>query len=388
MMRALGPILAASAVGLLPFTVFSTFLVPIARDAHSDVAAVGALRGLGGLAALVVGAAAAPLLDRVPRLRAAALALTVLAIGGFVAASAEFAALVAFGVLAGAGLAILSPALTAAAADRFGDAPAAARAATLVTAMQSLTAMLAAPVVAGPALLWGWRGALVAISVLALVLAAVLACQRSAAPAPVAGRTGYLAAYRALAGLRPLWAVAFLRTAAFMGYLSYLAAFYDERFTLGPGRFALVWTLSGTAFFLANLMMGRVLARPEVPAVRWLRISLLIAAGAVIAIFATGILAVALISTALLGASHATAAACVVTLLVRAAPESRGAALGLNAAAMSSGTFAGAALGGIGLGLAGYPGAAAVFAVLTGAAVLVAGFAGKSPIRREPEPLP
>ncbi|NEC29116.1 MFS transporter, partial [Streptomyces sp. SID8111] len=67
MARALWPVLLASAVGLLPFTVFSTYLVPIADHAGSGVAAVGGLRGLGGLAALLAGTALAPLLDRVRR---------------------------------------------------------------------------------------------------------------------------------------------------------------------------------------------------------------------------------------------------------------------------------------------------------------------------------
>ncbi|MGH8791066.1 MAG: MFS transporter, partial [Stackebrandtia sp.] len=57
----LWPILAAASMGILPFTVFATFLVPIAEGAESDIATVGSLRGLGGLATLVVGVALAPL---------------------------------------------------------------------------------------------------------------------------------------------------------------------------------------------------------------------------------------------------------------------------------------------------------------------------------------
>ncbi|MET9971906.1 MFS transporter, partial [Streptomyces sp. NPDC006356] len=53
----------------------------------------------------------------------------------------------------------------------------------------------------------------------------------------------------------------------------------------------------------------------------------------------------------------------------------RGSALSLNAAGQSLGVFVGAALGGAGLGLAGYPGVAIVFGGLVvlalGAAVLV-----------------
>ncbi|OLM12279.1 hypothetical protein Ae505Ps2_2407c [Pseudonocardia sp. Ae505_Ps2] len=79
------PTLVASVVGLVPFTIFSTLLVPIAEQVASDVAVVGSLRGLGGIAALTVGVLVAPLLDRVPRGYAAALALTVLAASSLVA---------------------------------------------------------------------------------------------------------------------------------------------------------------------------------------------------------------------------------------------------------------------------------------------------------------
>ncbi|HWO66567.1 MAG TPA: MFS transporter, partial [Umezawaea sp.] len=259
MARALGPVLPASAVGLLPFTVFSTFLVPIAEEAGSGVAAMGGLRGLGGLAALAVGAAAAPLLDRLPKQHVAAVGLALLGLSSALGVTGHFVALVAFALLVGAGTSVLSPALAAMAADRFGDGPAAGRAATLVTATQSLTAMLAAPLVAAPALLWGWRGNLVAVAVVAFALAAVFLtrCRPVLAPRP---RIGYLETLRALGsvpGAGPLLAVALLRTAAFMGYLSYLAAYYDERFSLSPAVFALVWTLSGGSYFVGNLLAGR-----------------------------------------------------------------------------------------------------------------------------------
>ncbi|QFZ21727.1 MFS transporter [Saccharothrix syringae] len=374
MARSLGPVLVASAVNLLPFTVFSTFLVPIAAAIGGGVALVGGLRGLGGLAALVVGVALAPLLDRVPRTRTAAGGLVLLGVASLVGAVAEFAALVVFCLLVGIAMAVLGPALAAAAADRFGHGPAAGRAATLVTATQSLTAVLAAPVVALPALLWGWRGDLVAIAAVSVLLAVVLA-RRPGPPVEAGERVGYLAAFRALSGVRPLVVVALLRTAAFMGYLSYLAAFYDARFDLAPGPFALVWSLSGTSFFLGNLLAGRFAGAGRVPAERLLVVALVVASVAVVGIFFTHALWSALVLTAVLGACHATAAACLVTLLVRRAGDARGAALGVHAAAMSVGTFAGAALGGVGLGLAGFPGAAAVFGVITVLAVVVARYA-------------
>ncbi len=376
MARQLGQVLLAATMVLLPFTVLSTFLVPIARDTGGDIAVVGGLRGLGGLAALAVGAGLAPLLDRVARLRAASVGLAALGLGSVVGAVGEFAALVVFCLLVGVGMAVLSPALSAAAADRFGDGPAAWRAATLVSTTQALTAMLAAPLVAWPAQLWGWRGDLVVIGVLSSVLAVVFFVRPGAAPV-VREKSGYLASFRKLAGLRPVLVVALVRAAAFMGYLSYLAAFYDERFGLAPGEFALVWTLSGGSYFLGNLVAGRLLGAERVTARRTLLVSLTVALVAVVAVFFTHVLVIALVLTSVLAVSHSTVAACVMTLLVRHSGDARGAALSVNGAALSVGTFVGAALAGVGLGFAGYPGAAVVLGATT-----VVGLAAATMVRQ------
>ncbi|MEV0255775.1 MFS transporter [Streptomyces sp. NPDC050732] len=388
MARTLWPVLLASAVGLLPFTVFSTYLVPIADEAGSSVAAMGGLRGLGGLAALLVGTALAPLIDRVPKEWAAAGALAALGLTAALGAVGDFALLAVFCLLIGASTSVLNPALTAAAADRFGTGKAAGRAATLVTATQSMTAMLAAPVIALPALFWGWQGDLIGVTVVSLLLAVVFVArrrqQRETAGAEAAEdtpRLGYLASFKALAAVRgavPLLLIGFLRTAVFMGYLSYLAAFYEERFDLDAGLFAFVWTLSGAAFFVSNLLTGRTTnsAEPRVGTERLLAIGLVAALVSVVGFYFTHWLPLALAMTALHAASHAIVAACVVSLIVRRCGTTlRGSALSLNAAGQSLGVFVGAALGGAGLGLAGYPGTAAAFGTLVvvalGAAALV-----------------
>ncbi|MFJ4877188.1 MFS transporter [Streptomyces sp. NPDC088745] len=381
MTRLLWPFVLASAAGLVPFTVYGTFLVPIARAADGSVAALGQLRGLGGLAALAVGTALAPLIDRVRKEWAAAGGLAVLAVAAALGASGDVLLLAAFCLLVGAGTAVLNPALTAAAADRFDNDAAAGRAATLITATQSLTALLAAPLVALPALFWGWRGDLWAVAALTSALALYFLlrgrrARRAEVPAEAAARPGYLESFRllgALPGVVPLLLVALLRTAAFMGYLAYLAAYYDERFRLGPETFALVWTLSGTSFFLGNLCAGRLLSaeRRGLGGERLMAVALGVALCALVGVFLSRSLLVALPLTALLGAAHATVAACVTTLLVRRCGSLRGTALGVNAAGMSFGVFLGAGLGGVGLSLGGYPGAAAVLGALTLVALLL-----------------
>ncbi|AXE27458.1 MFS transporter [Streptomyces globosus] len=388
MTRVLWPFMLASAIGLVPFTVYSTFLVPMAEASGGGVAALGQLRGLGGLAALAVGTALAPLIDRVRRERAAAGGLAVLAVSAALGASGEFLLLAAFCLLVGAGTAVLNPALTAAAADRFDNDAAAGRAATLITATQSLTALLAAPLVALPALVWGWQGDLWAIAAIcaALALYFLLRGRRKTGTeaAEKTERPGYLESFRllgALPGVVPLILVALLRTAAFMGYLAYLAAFYDERFGLAPEPFAIVWTLSGTAFFLGNLLAGRLLSsgRATIPAERLMTLGLLVALAALVGVFFTRTLWLALPLTALVGAGHATVAACVTTLLVRRCGSLRGTALSVNAAGMSFGVFLGAGLGGVGLALGGFPGTAAALGGLTLVALVLARLAARSP---------
>ncbi|GAA3853862.1 hypothetical protein GCM10022243_19320 [Saccharothrix violaceirubra] len=368
MVRALAPVLLASAVSLLPYTVYGTFLVAIAHDTGGGIAAVGGLRGLGGLAALAVGALVAPLLDRLPRMRVAAIGLALIALGSLVGALAEFLALVVFSLVLGAGMAVLSPALGAAAADRFGGGPAAGRAATLVNAAQSATVMLAAPLVVAPALLWGWRGDLLALAVLALALAVWFLRDRTPPPGTDV-RLGYLASFRALVDLRPLLLVAFLRNATFMGYLSYLAALYD-RYHLSAGQFAAVWTLSGASFFAGNLTAGRLVGR-RVRADRLLTGSCVVVALGVTGIFFSPWVWSAAACSAVIAFTSSMAMASVVVLIVDRAPTGlRGAALGVNGAANSVGVFAGAAAGGVGLAVGGFPGMAAVFGTIGAVAVV------------------
>ncbi|MGW1373208.1 MFS transporter [Streptomyces sp. NPDC002446] len=377
MARALWPVLLASAVGLLPFTIFSTYLVPISKEAGTSVAAMGGLRGLGGLAALLVGTALAPFIDRVRKDRAAVGGLVALGASAALGASGDFLLIAVFCLLVGASTSVLNPALTAAAADRFGTGKAAGRAATLVTAVQSMTAMLAAPVVALPAVFWGWEGDLVAVTAVSLLLAVVFFARGRRKQADDTGnvqRLSYLASFKALGAVRgavPLLLISLLRTAVFMGYLSYLAAYYDDRFQLDPALFAFVWTLSGASFFVSNLLTGRITNadNPRVSTERMLAIGLFAALASVVGFYFTHWLPLALALTSLHAASHAIVAACAVSLLVRRCGSLRGSALSLNAAGQSLGVFVGAALGGAGLGLAGYPGVAAVFGALVVAAL-------------------
>jgi predicted MFS family arabinose efflux permease len=374
----LWPLLLASVVSLLPFTVYSTFLVPISAGADSDVAAVGALRGLGGVTSLAVGVAAAPLLERLAKRRVSALALAILAAGSLAALHGSFPALVVFCAAIGTSTALLTPALLASAADRYDDDATSGRAATLVSATQALAAVAAGPVIGVIAAQYGWRGALVMTAAVATMLATAFALRpdRHLRPNRSTRRAGYLDAFRQLAGRRILLALiaaASFRTAALMGCLAYMAAWYDHAFDLDATVFTLVWTVSGLSFFLGNYFGGRWIGRTADPH----RVGLMLLGGVIAAtaglvlLFAASSLAPAIAGTALQSAGHAITAAAITALIIRRGGPVRSAALSVNAAGMSLGTFAGASLGGAGLAAFGYAGIAAALALpLVGALVI------------------
>lgn len=375
----LWPLLLASAVSLLPFTVYSTFLVPISEGAGGDVAAVGALRGLGGIASLAVGVAAAPLLERFAKQRVSAFALAILAAGSLAAMHGSFAALIVFCAAIGTATAILTPALLASAADRYDDDATSGRAATLVSATQALAAVAAGPVIGVVAAQTGWRGALVMTAVLATVLAIGFALHpdRHRPPARPDRPAGYFDAFRRIAGRRILLALiaaASLRTAALMGCLAYMAAWYDHAFDLDAALFTLVWTVSGLSFFLGNYFGGRWIGRTADQH----RVGLVLLGGVVMAalglvlLFAAPSLAPAVVGTGLQSAGHAVTAAAITALIIRRGGPVRSAALSVNAAAMAFGTFAGASLGGAGLALFGYTGIAVALAMPLVAALVIA----------------
>ena len=146
------PALLASALGLLPFTVLSTFLVPIADWAGAGYAETGTLRGLAGIGAVLAGVALAPLIGRIAPGAVAAAALGLMGLAAIVGTFSGLAALAVFCLATGVSNALLYPALSTAAADRFGTTPAAGRAATLVMTAQTLASTVGAPLLALPAL--------------------------------------------------------------------------------------------------------------------------------------------------------------------------------------------------------------------------------------------
>lgn len=395
MVRALWLVLIAAIIGLFPFTIYSTFLVPIAATARAPESGIGFLRGLGGLAALVAGIVVAPLLARWSKQYVAVAALILLAAASVLATSGSFAALTVFCLGVGIATALLTPALLTLATTRFSGPGNIGRAATMVTAIQSLAAVFAGPVIGVMGSWQGWQGALwITAAVSVLIAVGFLRNQARGTSLPASTVSlGYLASFRVLRAqpdLLALIAVAGLRTTSFMGYLAFLAVFYNDRFELTASAFTLVWTLSGASFFLGNYLTGRWIRDPDSvigrhPAVV-LTTGLLGALLAVLGVFHTTALLPALAATALMGFGHAVVAAQVTTSIARGSGDLSATAFSLNAAGMSLGVFAGSMLGGLGLAAGGHTGLALTLSLPTILALLLVPATTRSVARPESAP--
>jgi predicted MFS family arabinose efflux permease len=378
--RTIWPLLMAAFLSQLPITGSTIFLLAMSQTAGSEVAVIGSLRGLGGLAALVAGVLAAPLIDRLPRAWSVAVGLVGLGGAALLAAVGQVWAFAAFFLLAGAASALLLPAIQAAGADDR-PGPLGLRAATMIAGFPSLAGLLAAPLLAFPSELIGWQRVYAAICAAFLLLALVAIRTLSKAPPPDVARPGYLAAFQVVGrvpALIGLLLAQMLRAGLFAAAFTYLATYLVERYTLEVPAIALVISSCSLAFLLGNNLAGRLGSRSFSASpsrrgtVRLLVVSLAVSVSAVPAVFLVQSLgAVVLLLMAFTGSGGSFMAA-LIGLVVQRFPRHRGAVMGLNIAGINLGTFGGASLGGLGLAVGGYLGLAAVLAGVGLIALLLA----------------
>lgn len=377
-----------AALGLMPFTVYSVLLVDITEAAGEAEAVVGGLRGLGGISAIAVGTLLATAAHRLSHRISIVLGLIVLGGACLIAAAGTMPALVAFCLLVGSSTAVLTPMLQAAAADRFTRSADQGRAATMVTATTTLTAVAAGPVIGVVSLWFDWRIILSIVAGLAWVTAIITLAQRTTSSALHPGRhdppgtqpterphsesicstpsTRLVEQTDVLA----LIGIIGFRTAAFMGALALMAGVYHDRHQLTGSEFAAVWTASGLSFFVANWFSGRALAREAAPVWAFLIGCICAATGLGLVFLATPLPAM-VIGTALLATGHAALAAAATTLLVRRTDEHRSRALVISGIAQSAGTFLGAGAASLGFLIAGWQGTAVSLLTVTLAAMVL-----------------
>jgi len=376
--RPLWPLMLAAFVSALPITATSLFIVPIAADLQTTPAMVGGLRGLAGVAALLVGLAVAPLIDRAPRALAVSLGLMLTALADLVVTVGQVTGLVAFYVLLGVTSAALVPTLQAASADGRQESDA-GQAASRVSSAQILSAVVGGPLLALPALIAGWQGAYLAIGVAAACLGLVCALGLDRRRPPNVARVAYRQAFAIVAcapGAVPFLAASMFRSCAFFGWMTFLAAYYTGQFEASTGLVAWVWFLGAGALSLANLVAGRVANPPKGgrtdgwrSPTRLLVTSSFAQVALAPLVFISPTFPLALCATVAFCVVWGASQAALISVLIRRYAEVRGAVMGLNAVGHNAGMIAGASIAGVSLGVGGYPGVAITLVGLT----LVAG---------------
>ena len=368
--RMIWPLLSIGFASQLPLQVSTIFLLAMATTADSTPAVIGSLRGLGGLAALVAGVLAAPLIDRLPRARSAALGLLGLSGAALLGSLGQVPTIAACFLLSGAATAVLLPSIQAAGAD---GRPSALgiRAATMIASMPALAGMLSAPLLALPAEVWGWQGDYLAIAVLELLLALVALRALSHDLPPDVARPGYLAAFQAIGKIPALVGLLLgqtLRSALFAVGFTYLASFLVEEHGLSVPAISLVITLCALSFFIFNNLAARLgSAAPRSGGwgpVRLLLVGIVVTVLSGPLVFLVPGLWLILVVLTVFTGSGGLFMGGLIGLVVQRYPTQRGAVMGLNVSGINLGMFAGASLGGLGLALGGYPGLAVMLGLL------------------------
>jgi predicted MFS family arabinose efflux permease len=141
--------------------------------------------------------------------------------------------------------------------------------------------------------------------------------------------------------------------------------------------------MGGACFFVGNLVVGRLIAGAQPGGWRTPERLLPAALLGLIAVTPLGFLVpslpLAMVVAALTAGTHGAVIAATINLLVGRYTPLRGAILGLNAAGLNLGTFAGAALGGVALGAGGYPGLALVLVTLATTTLVATAWALRRP---------
>jgi predicted MFS family arabinose efflux permease len=192
-------------------------------------------------------------------------ALRLLAIANGLAFLSQLPGAAAFWILLGGTLALLTPALQAASAD-WVQGPVAGQATALVGSAQPLASILSGPILALTALLAGWWGAFLALALAALVVAQTCALTLDWQGPQAVARYGYRQAFIIVSrapGAASLLVVSTVQRYLWYTWLTYLAAYFVERFDGTTVIIAWVWFIGAGTFFLAHLVSGRLVNPPK-----------------------------------------------------------------------------------------------------------------------------
>lgn len=351
-------------------------LAPLIPAISDDLGVPVATAGLLVTAYAIVGGTAAilsgPLIDRLGRRRMVLWGMTVLTIATALSAVApNYFALMAARMLAGLGVASLTPAVFAAVGDYFSYEER-GRAMAWVISANTSASILGVPLGAFISGLLSWRWSFVLMAGLSLVFTALLFARL---PDDSAGNTGRSRGLRDIASLlrdRPTALLTFsnyLATGYWNVFSTFMGAYFHEYFHVSAWALGGLTMVMGIGVLTGSNIGGRICdtsgKRPVV-----------LASTALCAVFMTLITVIPFIAGALIalllfataaGARYTSAQA----VLSEMDPERRGSVMALFASGQQFGIVTGSALGGLVLSVGGYhalgpvAGAIALFSLWT-----------------------
>ena len=358
-------LLAALAASQSALVVLNPLLPDVARDLDVSVATAGQLRTLSGLAAGVAALSVGLLATRLGLRELLLGAIATLAVGSILSAAAtEFAMLAAAQMLAGLGIGISYSAAIAATAEWSTDADR-SRVLALALLGPPLAWILGMPLV-GVVGEVSWRLAWLVVPLAMAIVAIALLAQRRRTP-PARDRAG-LRSVLTYPGVAR-WSVGeLLAFSGWAGALVYVGALLVESYDLSIAATGLALGFGALVYVPGNLLFRRWVDAHG----RLLLISLALSAAVTVALLgslrSSLWLSVALFATLCFIAGGRTLAGSARGLGL--APELRLGVTGVRTAAIQSGYFVGAAVGGVALAVGGYSALGLAFAALfVGAAI-------------------
>ena len=358
-------LLAALAASQAALVVLNPLLPDVARDLDVSVATAGQLRTVSGLAAGLAALATGLLAARVG-LRGLLLGgIALLAAGSVVSAGApDFTVLVVAQAVAGVGIGVSYSAAIAAAAE-WTSAETRSRVLALALLGPPLAWILGMPLVGliGEA---SWRAAWLVVPLALIAGAVVLLLRREATP-PATARAGLRAVLAQPGVVR--WSVGELFAfSGWAGALVYMGALFVETYDLSLGATGLALGFGALVYVPGNLLFRRWVDAHD----RRLLVSLALSAAVTVALVGavrpSVWVTLALFCLLCFIAGGRTLAGSARGLGL--APELRLGVTGVRTAALQSGYFVGAAIGGAALAVGGYTALGLAFAALFVAAAV------------------
>ncbi len=349
----------ASFLGTLGFVALAPFFPEMAPDLDTTVPLLGQVVTAVLLLGSVLGLAVGPLADAYGHRRLLVVGMLAVAVAMFgVGLAPSYAVLLGTtpaGGIGGATVLALPLAIAGAratGADR-------RRAIGWTVAAMACAAVGGVPLLTTIGESVGWRSVFVGIGLAtvgaAWLVAAALPRDPERAPGPPRLRT-LVAAYRPLLRHRPsvrLFGATALRTACWIGLLTYFGAFLAEELGLGTRLVGVAYMLGGAAYCLGSLAAGARLGNlPLRPLTAATNAAMGLLVGIVVALPLGPVATVALLPlAAFVGAIGSVG---LTALLAEETPAGAATTMGLNGAIFSLGAAAGAATGGLLLAAGGY----------------------------------